>query len=112
MAEAQYLSHVHFNLKEPVSNLEDLDVNIFLKTRDDNKPGLSMEDSTFIHSFIQIMYNEMVENSAGNQTAQLPFIPDRPRLPNNEAKAITGAKILEKNLKMNFLKRGRIMSPF
>ena len=52
----------HFNLKETVGYSEDLDVNIFLKTYDDDKPGLSMEDCTFI----QIMDNEIVENSAGN----------------------------------------------
>ena len=91
----------HFNLKETVGYSGDLDVNIFLKTRDDDKPGLSMEDRTFI----QIMDNEMVENSAGNWTAPLPFRSNQPRLPNNKAQAITRAIILERNLKKNPLKR-------
>ena len=56
------------------------DCEIFNKTNDDNKPGLSVEDK----EFISLMNENFVRGPSGNWSAQLPFKSNRPRLPNNK----------------------------
>jgi len=70
---------------------------IFKKTKDDDKPGLSVED----REFISLMNENFVCGPSGNWTAPLPFKSDRPRLPNNKIVAERRAKLLDVSLRKN-----------
>lgn len=56
-----------------------LGANVFAISKDDNKPGLSVEDRTFA----SLMDREMVKNDAGNWEAPLPFRNPMTALPDN-----------------------------
>ena len=53
--------------------------NIFLHTKDDNKPGTSAED----RKFLEIMNHSVVKNDAGSWEAPLPLREPSKQLPNN-----------------------------
>ncbi|XP_014673822.1 PREDICTED: uncharacterized protein LOC106814066 [Priapulus caudatus] len=55
-----------------------------LRTEDDDKPGLSVEDREFLH----IMEKSMFREEHGNLVAPLPFRNPKPRLPNNRPQAM------------------------
>ncbi|XP_052791490.1 uncharacterized protein LOC128225631 [Mya arenaria] len=77
------------------------DCEIFRKTKDDDKPGLSVED----REFMSLMNENFVRGPAGNWTAPLPFKSYRPRLPNNKVLAERRAKLLHVSLKKNPTKK-------
>ncbi|CAB4006039.1 hypothetical protein AWC38_SpisGene6700, partial [Paramuricea clavata] len=61
-------------------NFDDgLAAKVFASSKDDNKPGPSVEDRRFVN----IMEHQMVKNEAGNWEAPLPFRNPISRLPDN-----------------------------
>lgn len=92
-----------FTVKE--CNLEALfcepDSCLFIKTRDDNKPGKSAED----REFERIMESEMIRDAEGNWETPLPFQKNRPALPNNRRQAMRRAEMLKGSLKRDPQKR-------
>ena len=74
----------------------DSDHNIFIRTEQDEKVGLSAED----HKFLHVMDSEFCLHSSGKWISPLPFRSSRQRLPNNRQQA------LHSSLKKNSLKRG------
>lgn len=86
----------NFHVRE--SNLDALfcepDSHLFIRTKNDNKPGKSIEDQ----QFETIMEAGLVKNNQGNWEAPLPFKPDRPLIPNNRELALKRAKSLEVSL--------------
>ena len=93
----------NFHIRD--SNLDSVfcepDSRLFIRLKDDNKPGKSTED----RQFENIMENGMVKNRQGNWEAPLPFKPDRPLLPNNRELALKRAKSLEVSLIKDETKR-------
>ncbi|XP_062592960.1 uncharacterized protein LOC134254474 [Saccostrea cucullata] len=77
------------------------DCDIFLKTKNDDKTALSVEDTQFLN----LMDNEMVKDCEGSWTAPLPFKKQRPLLPNNLSQALSRAKMLTNNLQKNSTKK-------
>ncbi|XP_069139397.1 uncharacterized protein [Argopecten irradians] len=71
-----------------VKDSPDLRNNIFLCTKHDDKPGLSLED----RSFMELMDREFVRTTDGSWSAPLPFRENRPRLPNNQLIALKRAR--------------------
>ena len=61
--------------------------NVFIKMKDDNKFGPSIEDL----EFLDLMENGMRKDTFGNWIAPLPFRSCRPRLPNNRLYALKRA---------------------
>ena len=59
--------------------LERVTDDIFRKTRDDNDPGVSCEDRTFL----EILDRGIHKNARGNWEMPLPFRNDRQTMPNN-----------------------------
>ena len=57
--------------------------NVFALTKDDNKPGLSIQD----RKFIEVMEQNMVKNQSGNWTSPLPFRNPVEKLPNSRETA-------------------------
>ena len=58
--------------------------NVFASTKDDNRPGMSVED----RQFIQIMNSSLARNEAGSWEAPLPVRDEFSRLPNNREDAV------------------------
>ena len=67
---------------------------VFNKTKDDDKPALSVEDM----EFLKIMDKEFVKGPNGHWVAPLPFRSTRQRLPNNRPLALKRAKSLHASL--------------
>lgn len=86
----------NFHVRE--SNLDALfcepDSHLFIRTKNGNKPGKSIED----RQFETIMEAGLVKNNQRNWEAPLPFKPDRPLIPNNRELALKRAKSLEVSL--------------
>lgn len=80
---------------------DNLGVNLFEKTKDDDKPGMSQEDKQFLN----IMSKEFKRNATGNWVAPLPFKVPRMPLPDNRPQAIRRAKLLDASLQKNSVKR-------
>ena len=59
---------------------------VFVKTSDDEKPGLSIED----RAFLEIMDSSFVRDDDGNWICPLPLKANRPSLPNNYQSALKG----------------------
>nr|XP_022329399.1 uncharacterized protein LOC111128201 [Crassostrea virginica] len=76
------------------------DRHIFDRRADDDEVGLSTED----HQFLSLMSKKMVHDG-GKWTAPLPFRENRPTLPNNFPIAEKRAKILDKSLRRDPVKR-------
>lgn len=57
---------------------------IFVKTKNDDKIALSIEDT----EFLSLMDKELEMDCEGSWTAPLPFKKQRPRLPNNRPQAL------------------------
>ncbi|XP_033753059.1 uncharacterized protein LOC117336558 [Pecten maximus] len=83
-----------FKLCDTDSSIGDF---VFLQTKQDNKPGPSIED----RQFLTIMDAEVAKGPTGKWIAPLPFRKDRPRLPNNCPQASHRANILDRNLRKN-----------
>lgn len=75
--------------------------NLFVRTVDDDKPGLSRDD----REFIGIMDEHFQKYDDNNWTAPLPFRFERPRLPNNKTQALKRARMLDANLRKDQDKR-------
>ncbi|XP_063404523.1 uncharacterized protein LOC134687988 [Mytilus trossulus] len=93
-----------FNIKETVNTRNHQDTvedQIFHRTKDDNKIGMSVED----HIFIDIMDKEFVKSETGNWSAPLPFRKNRPRLPDNRSQALRRARMLDQSLQKSTSKR-------
>lgn len=74
---------------------------VFVKTKEDDKIGLSADD----RKFLAITNSYFEKESNGNLTATLPFKKQRPALPNNKALAFKQAHFLDTNLKRNPIKQ-------
>ena len=74
---------------------------VFERTSEDNKPGMSIEDS----QFLKLMDTEFKKNDTGNWEAPLPFRSPRPTLPNNRALAMKRAMSLELSFKKDPVKK-------
>lgn len=70
---------------------------VFVRTRDDDKVGPSIED----RQFQKIMESGFIKTDSGNWSAPLPFKNNRPPLQNNFQQAYDRAKKLEANLRRN-----------
>ena len=78
---------------------------VFHKTKDDEKPGLSVED----RQFLDVMDSEFSKDSGGNWVAPLPFRVDRSPLPNNRSHAAKRAKSLDFSLRKDPVKRNHMV---
>ena len=78
---------------------------LFLKSKDDEKLGLSIED----RDFLKIMDQEMTEEN-GHWVAPLPFKLHRQKLPNNKIQALNRAKNLQFSLQKNPTKMNHFVS--
>lgn len=93
-----------FNIKETVNTRNQQDTmedQIFHRTKDDNKIGMSIED----HVFIDILDKEFVKSETGNWSAPLPFRKNRPRLADNRSQALRRARMLDQSLQKSTSKR-------
>ncbi len=79
---------------------------VFQKTDNDEKPGLSQEDRTFL----QVMDNDFQKHPSGNWVAPLPFRTPRPTLPNNRKQALKRAQLLDSSLQKNPVKKEHFVS--
>ncbi|XP_062592880.1 uncharacterized protein LOC134254337 [Saccostrea cucullata] len=79
---------------------------IFVKTKDDDKLGLSVDD----REFLTIMDRSFKRDSTGHWTAPLPFKEQRPVLPNNRVLAAKRAHSLDVSLKKNPTKRDHMVT--
>ncbi|XP_048734152.2 uncharacterized protein LOC125650167 [Ostrea edulis] len=82
------------------------DSSIFVKTRDDDKIGLSIDD----REFLAIMDISFRKDGNGHWTAPLPFKEQRPILPNNKVLALKRAHSLDVSLKKNPTKRDHMVT--
>ncbi|CAG2217211.1 unnamed protein product [Mytilus edulis] len=80
---------------------ETLDNSIFLKKKDDDTVGLSIEDK----EFLKVMDENVHQNSDGNWEAPLPFRYPRQRLPNNRSHAFKRAMNLDVSLRRDEKKK-------
>ena len=85
---------------------DDLRVDIFQRTKDDNKIGLSVED----RAFVQLMDREFRKDSTGHWSAPLPFRTAKPKMPNNRDQAIKRAKSFDRSLQTNPLKKEHMVT--
>ncbi|XP_069110180.1 uncharacterized protein [Argopecten irradians] len=74
---------------------------IFHKTPDDNKIGLSADD----RQFVKLMESDLTKDSSGKWMAPLPFREPKSTLPNNRNQVLHRAKLFDKSLQQNVLKR-------
>lgn len=72
------VSEVRNNLYDTL-NEEIITTDIFVRTPDDDQPGLSVNDT----EFLKVMDSECYRDENGSWTAPLPFKTDRKRLPND-----------------------------
>ncbi|XP_056000809.1 uncharacterized protein LOC130046450 [Ostrea edulis] len=79
---------------------------VFRRTKDDEKPGMSVDD----YQFLNIMDDGFQRDANGNWIAPLPFRHPRPRLPNNKSVALRRAKLLEASLRRNPLKQEHFLT--
>ncbi|XP_050419539.1 uncharacterized protein LOC126832715 [Patella vulgata] len=80
--------------------------NIFLKQKDDDKPGLSVDDRSFLH----IMDASFRQDVDGKWSCPLPFREPRPRLQNNYTQVLKRANMLDKSLHKDHVKRGHFIA--
>jgi len=70
---------------------------LFERTKDDERPAMSVEDKEFVH----IMNKEFRKDTDGKWVAPLPFRQPQHKLPNNRPQALKRAKLLDTNLRRN-----------
>ena len=68
---------------------------VFVRTPDDNKVGMSVEDK----QFLKFMDEEFKIDETGHWSAPLPFKDTKPVMPNNYPQALKRAHILDANLR-------------
>lgn len=74
---------------------------IFIRAPDDDMPGLSVED----RSFLNIMNEHFRRDECGNWSCPLPFRDGRPELQNNYFQVLKRANILDRTLQKDEVKR-------
>ncbi|XP_039870639.1 uncharacterized protein LOC120723317 [Simochromis diagramma] len=79
------------------TNTNQLGETVFDRTKDDDKPALSVEDK----DFIDIMEKEVYQNECNSWVAPLPFRSPRPELPSNREQAFKRLQSLRKTLDRN-----------
>lgn len=79
--------------------------NVFLRTKDDEKLGPSVEDN----EFLEVMDKEFAKSPSGHWSGPLPFRAHRPRLPNNKQMALKRAQSLQRSLTRNPRKRDHFL---
>ncbi|XP_073668774.1 uncharacterized protein [Paramisgurnus dabryanus] len=81
-------------LKKPVWKRDDqVDQDIFKRTKDDERLALSVEDMTFLH----IMEEGLYKDEKQSWVAPLPFKLQRRRLPNNRSQVLDRFKSLQRS---------------
>jgi hypothetical protein len=85
----------------PCKPAHTLEFNVFERTKDDDKPGMSHEDKQFLKQ----MNSEFKRDSTGSWVAPLPFRSPRQSFPNNREQAVQRAKYLDSSLRRNPTKR-------
>ncbi|XP_057695101.1 thymocyte nuclear protein 1 isoform X1 [Corythoichthys intestinalis] len=79
------------------TNTDQLGQTVFERTKDDDKPALSIEDKYFL----DIMEKEVYQNEDNSWVAPLPFQSPRPKLPSNKEQALKRLQSLRKTLDRN-----------
>lgn len=79
---------------------------LFIKSNDDEKICLSVED----REFINIMDGQVDKDNQRNWIVPLPFRANRQKQPNNRYLALKRAKIVNANLRMNSVKEERFVT--
>lgn len=79
---------------------------IFVKTKDDDKISLSVDD----RKFLEIMDTSFEKDRNSHWTAPLPFKEQRPILPNNKVLALKRAHSLDVSLRKNPTKRDHMVT--
>jgi hypothetical protein len=74
---------------------------LFVKTHDDDKVSLSIED----REFLSIMNDHFKKRSDGSWEAPLPFRSPRDKLPNNKVQAVNRSQTLLKSFQKNPVKK-------
>jgi hypothetical protein len=74
---------------------------VFMQTDSDDTPGYSIED----RKFLDVMNKELHKDENGHWCAPLPFRVPRRKLPNNRTMALQRARLLEKSLHRDPVKR-------
>ncbi|XP_021346186.1 uncharacterized protein LOC110445733 [Mizuhopecten yessoensis] len=90
---------------QPCENELYIHKDLFQKTDQDEKVGLSIED----HTFLRIMEDSFVKDEEGHWVAPLPFKDNRIRLPNNRSQALRRAGSLDRCLRHNDVKRAHVI---
>lgn len=80
--------------------------NIFIKTEHDGRMALSIEDEKFVE--LMDNDNDFKNNADDYWEAPLPFLNQRPPLPNNKLQAINRAQALDRSLRRNPTKKGHV----
>ncbi|XP_056000356.1 uncharacterized protein LOC130048119 [Ostrea edulis] len=98
---------IHIEVRKDTGySLRDLDASVFMKQRDDDTIGLSVDDKNFIRT----MDKDVHLTIEGNWEAPLPFREKRPRLPNNRMYALKRAQNLDTSLRRDQTKRDHFIS--
>ncbi|XP_055995796.1 uncharacterized protein LOC130046821 [Ostrea edulis] len=79
---------------------------LFIRTKDDDTLGMSIEDRMFLKQ----MDSEFLRDSTGSWVAPLPFRENRQRLPNNREQAIQRARLLDASLRKNAMKKEHFLT--
>ncbi|XP_048751486.2 uncharacterized protein LOC125663228 [Ostrea edulis] len=79
---------------------------LFIRTKDDDTLGMSIEDRMFFKQ----MDSEFLRDSTGSWVAPLPFRENRQRLPNNREQAIQRARLLDASLRKNAMKKEHFLT--
>ncbi|KAK3092639.1 hypothetical protein FSP39_005230 [Pinctada imbricata] len=97
------LKELHMN--DNFSSCGHLGDNVFQRSKDDNKIGLSIED----RKFLQLMDKEFTKDSNGHWIAPLPFRTPKPNMPNNRDQALKRAQSLHKSLQTDSNKQDHLV---
>ncbi|CAB4000157.1 Hypothetical predicted protein [Paramuricea clavata] len=95
----------NFKAKETFSNgyFDDrLAKNVFVRTENDDKPGMSVED----REFVEIIESNLEKNDAGNWNAPLPFRREVITLPESRGEAAADLRDKETELSNAFVSEG------
>ena len=89
------------NLSSKTRGWESFGSNVFDRRADDDKPGLSVDD----RSFLKIMDTNFHKDDDGKWICPLPFKEPRPILQNNYTQVLKRAKTLDKSLDRDPVKK-------
>lgn len=81
----------------PTLKADNLGCSVFDRSKDDNKPTLSIDDKTFL----AIMDARVHQNKGNSWVAPLPFRCPRRQLPNNREQALKRLRSLQRTLEKN-----------